>query len=197
MKNQFTQFSGLVGAGVAAACCAGKVAIITAVGAVGLGALVEHAYLYPIFVGFVALALWMLYLSARAHDYFAPFWLSAAGGLFGSIALWLSVTGTVVFPGSWHLFVAAALFLGGSVWDFIYGRAHPVCASPLRVRSVSSRLSKVRRWPSGNARAAIRRLRKCDCGCALVNQLASSRSISGISSPVNSSTSCQSSPSRT
>ena len=132
MKYQVNQFTGLIGAGIAAACCAGKVAIIAAVGAVGLGAIVEHAYLYPIFVGFVAFALWMLYLSARAHAYFPPFWLSLAGGVFGSVALWLSVTGTVTFPWSWHLFVAAALFLGGSTWDFIYGRRHPVCASPLR-----------------------------------------------------------------
>jgi uncharacterized membrane protein len=132
MINQLKQFSGLIGAGIAAACCAGKVAVIAAVSAVGLGAIVEHAYLYPIFVGFVAFSLWMLYVSASAHGKLAPFWLSLAGGVFGSVALWLSVTGTVVFPGSWHLFVAAALFLGGSVWDFINGRRNPVCASPLR-----------------------------------------------------------------
>jgi mercuric ion transport protein len=132
MNNQVKQSYGLIGAAIAAAACAGKVAVIAAISAVGLGAIVEHAYLYPIFVGFVAFALWMLYLSARAHDYLAPFWLSLAGGTFGSVALWLSLTGTITFPGSWHLFVAAVLFLSGSVWDFIYGRRHPVCASPLR-----------------------------------------------------------------
>ena len=40
--------------------------------------------------------------------------------------------------------------------------------------------------PSVAARAAMRRPLKCDCGCVLVNQFETSRSMGGISSPVNS-----------
>lgn len=128
MNDFLKQFGGLIGAGVAAAACAGKVAVIAALSAVGLGAFLEHAYLYPVFVGFVALSLWMLFRSAEAHGSLAPFWLSLTGGVLGAIGLWLSVTGTVVFPGSWYLFVAAVLFLGGTFWDFANGRQAPVCA---------------------------------------------------------------------
>ena len=60
---------------------------------------------------------------------------------------------------------------------------------PERLRVVSSRLSSVNRPPSGSARAAINRFWKCEWGCVLVNQLASSRSMSGISSPVSRSSS--------
>ena len=47
-----------VGAGIAAACCLGVSAVIAAVGAAGLGFLIHDAYLFPIFVGFIALVPW-------------------------------------------------------------------------------------------------------------------------------------------
>src|SRR5258706_15435255 len=64
------------------------------------------------------------------------------------------------------------------------------CASPVRERTVKARLSSVRRSPLSPARATQSRFLKCDCGWALVYQLPSSRSIAGISSTLNSQTSC-------
>ena len=72
MQDFMKQFSGLVGAAVAAACCLGISAVIAAVGAVGLGFLIHDAYLFPIFVGFIALSLWLLYRSARGHGTSRP-----------------------------------------------------------------------------------------------------------------------------
>jgi len=52
------------------------IGVIAAVGAVGLGFLTHDAYLFPIFVGFIGLSLWLLYRSARGHaDLAASFWL--------------------------------------------------------------------------------------------------------------------------
>lgn len=93
MKDLIKQFSGLIGAGIAAACCLGLSAVIAAVGAVGLGFLIRDAYLFPIFVGFIAFSLWLLHRSARGHADLAPFWLGLGGGVFGAIGLWLFCRG--------------------------------------------------------------------------------------------------------
>ena len=99
MHDFMKQFAGLVGAAIAAACCLGISAVIAAVGAVGLGFLIHDAYLFPIFVGFIALSLRLLYRSARGHADLAPFWLGLGGGVFGAAGLWLLVTGLYPMPG--------------------------------------------------------------------------------------------------
>ena len=101
MKALIKQFSGIIGAGVAAACCLGVPVVLAAVGAAGLGFLVYDAYLFPIFVAFVALSLWLLYRSVRGHQSLAPFWVALAGGLAGALGLWLMVTG--FYPKSWPI----------------------------------------------------------------------------------------------
>jgi mercuric ion transport protein len=67
MKELIKQFSGIIGAGIAAACCLGISAVLAAVGAVGLSFLIHDAYLFPLFVGFITLTLWLLYRSARGR----------------------------------------------------------------------------------------------------------------------------------
>ena len=44
----FEQFAGLVGAGIAAACCLGIPTILAALGAAGLEFLIHDAYLFPL-----------------------------------------------------------------------------------------------------------------------------------------------------
>ncbi|MEX1243790.1 MAG: MerC domain-containing protein [Thermoanaerobaculia bacterium] len=126
MKGLFKQLAGLIAAGVAAACCLGISVILSAVGAAGLGFLVHDAYLFPIFVGFVAFSLWMLYRSARKHQNLAPFWVGLAGGVFGTVGLWLMVTGT--YPMSWSVYAGLAILVAGSVWDAVPGRKPVACA---------------------------------------------------------------------
>jgi len=55
------QFSALIGAGVAAACCLGISVVLTAVGAAGLGFLVHDAYLWLMVTGVHPLP-WTVYV---------------------------------------------------------------------------------------------------------------------------------------
>ncbi|MDQ3565642.1 MAG: hypothetical protein M3436_16500 [Pseudomonadota bacterium] len=126
MQDFMKQFSALIGAAIAAACCLGISAVIAAVGAVGLGFLIHDAYLFPIFVGFIGLSLWLLYRSARGHADLAPFWLGLGGGVFGAAGLWLSVTG--LYPMPWTVYGGLALLVASSVWDVVNGRRVAACA---------------------------------------------------------------------
>jgi len=127
MNAFFKQFAGLIGAGVAAACCLGLPVVLTMLGAAGLGFLIHDAYLFPIFVGFVGLSLWLLYRSARVHASLAPFWLSLFGGIVGSAALWFMVTG--LHPMPWMVYAGLGILVAGSLWDVINGRRAAVCAT--------------------------------------------------------------------
>ncbi len=127
MRDFIKQFAGLIGAGVAAACCLGLPAVLAVLGAAGLGFLIHDAYLFPLFVGFAGLSLWALYRSARAHGDRRPFWLGLAGGVVGAAALWLMVTG--LYPVPWLVYAALAVLVAGSIWDLINGRRAPACDS--------------------------------------------------------------------
>ena len=66
-----------------------------------------------------------MFRSARKHARLQPFWLALIGGIVGSVALWLLVTGT--YPHSWPLYAGLALLVSGSVWDTINARRAPSC----------------------------------------------------------------------
>jgi mercuric ion transport protein len=119
-KQSIKQFSGIFGAGIAAACCLGIQVVLAAVGAVGLGFLVKDLYLMPIFVAFVGLTLWLLYRSARAHGNLLPFWLGLVGGLASSVGLWLTVT--VLYPRSWPVYLGLAMLAAASVRGVVNAR---------------------------------------------------------------------------
>lgn len=120
MKALFKQFATFAGAAIAAACCLGIPAVLAALGTVGLGFIIHDAYLFPLYVGFAGLSLWLLYGSARTHGSLAPFWMSLGGAAFGGAALWLMVTG--LFPQPWAVYVGLMVLVAGSGWDFVGGR---------------------------------------------------------------------------
>jgi mercuric ion transport protein len=120
MKELIKQFSSTVGAGIAAACCLGVQVVLAAVGAAGLGFLVNDGYLVPIFAAFVGLTLWLLYRSARAHQDLVPFWVGLAGGLVGGIGLWLTVT--AFYPRTWPVYLGLIALVAASVWDVVNAR---------------------------------------------------------------------------
>ena len=120
MQNFIKQFSGLIGAAIAAACCLGFPVVLAALGAAGLSFIVHDAYLFPLFVGFVGFSLWMLYRSTRTHAQRVPFWVSVVGGVVGAAALWLMVTG--IRPMPWLVYLGLGVLVLGSVWDFVIGR---------------------------------------------------------------------------
>jgi mercuric ion transport protein len=126
MKDLLKQCSSTLGAGVAAACCLGAPVVLAALGAAGLGFLIQDAYLMPIFVAFAALSLWLLFGSARRHANLAPFWLGLAGGIAGVAGLWLLVTG--FYPKSWPVYLGLIALVAASVWDAVNGRRAAVRA---------------------------------------------------------------------
>ncbi|HEV8553692.1 MAG TPA: MerC domain-containing protein [Casimicrobiaceae bacterium] len=119
MKELIKQLSAIFGAGVAAACCLGVPVVLAAVGAAGLGFLINDAFLIPLFGAFVALSLWLLYRSARRHASLVPFWVGLAGGLTGAIALWLTVMG--FYPESWSTYFGLTVLVAASMWDAVNG----------------------------------------------------------------------------
>jgi mercuric ion transport protein len=151
MKDLVKQFSGVIGAAVAAACCLGISVMLAAVGAVGLGFLIHDAYLFPLFVGFVSLSLWLLYRSARGHENPAPFWLAAAGAAVGSAGLWLLVTG--LYPIDWAVYAGLAVLFAGSVWDYANGRRAAHCATEVCETPPADPVERKRRAVNGAALA--------------------------------------------
>ncbi len=131
MSAFFKQIATLAGAGVAAACCLGIPAVLAALGTAGLGFIVHDAYLFPLYVGFAGLSLWLLYRSASGHGSLTPFWLSLGGATFGGLGLWFMVTG--IFPQPWSVYVGLLVLVAGSIWDFANGRRKvaAVCEVPV------------------------------------------------------------------
>jgi mercuric ion transport protein len=116
-RSLWGQFSTLFGAGIAAVCCLGLPVVLTAIGAVGLGFLLNDIYLIPLFVGFAGANLWMLHHSANRHGGLAPFWAGVIGAVIATIGLLLLVTGQLSLP-VW-IYVGLLLFASGSVWDVV------------------------------------------------------------------------------
>lgn len=127
-RSLWGQFSTLFGAAVAAACCLGIPVILTAMGAVGLGFLLNDVYLIPLFIGFSGANLWMLYRSAERHGSLAPFWAGSIGAVIATAGLLLLVTGRLLLP-VW-IYVGLLLFASGSVWDFVNGSRAARCTTP-------------------------------------------------------------------
>lgn len=125
----------LAAAVAAAAACFGAPALISMFTAVGATALTDHATLYPIFVGFIALSAWQLYRSVRRRGAWGPFLLGAAGALSAVVFLWLMVTGVVPLPGA-ALYIAIGVLVTGTLWE-IGARYREDCIVKVR-REMSS-----------------------------------------------------------
>ena len=108
------QVGSIAGAAFAAACCAGASWALAALTAVGAGFLINDAVLIPLYVVLLALSLWLLFRSARAHRNLRPVYVAGAGALAALIGLW---TSTVV------LFLGLGLIVASSFWDYLGARA--------------------------------------------------------------------------
>lgn len=132
MNEKLSQFGGLSGAAIAAACCLGIPVVLSAVAAVGLGFLINDAFLLPMFVGFAGLNIWTLYRSARKHEALSEeamlaFWMGSIGASVSTLGLGLTVTG--ILPVAVMLvYIGLALFIVANIWDFMIGRNSPACA---------------------------------------------------------------------
>ncbi len=114
MKELLKQLGSTAGAAFAAACCAGASWALAALTAVGAGFLINDVVLIPLYVALLALSLWLLFRSARAHGNLRPVYLAGAGALAALIGLW---TSTVV------LLLGLGLIVASSFWDYLGARA--------------------------------------------------------------------------
>ena len=108
------QVGSTASAAVAAACCVGASWALAALTAVGAGFLINDVVLIPLYIALLALSLWLLFRSARAHRNLRPLYIGGAGALAALIGLWIS---TVV------LFLGLGLIVASSFWDYLGARA--------------------------------------------------------------------------
>ncbi len=124
MKDLAEQLASTFAALFAAACCLGVTAAVSALAAIGAGFLVNDAILIPLYVLLLALSLWLLYRSARAHGGLAPFWVGVAGAAVALAGLWINPI--LVYGG-------LLAIIAGNVGDFVRGRRRAAGAASLHV----------------------------------------------------------------
>jgi mercuric ion transport protein len=121
MKELVKQCSSIAGAGFAGACCLGVAGALSMLTAIGAGFLINDAILIPMFLGFCALSVGLLYSSARAHGNLAPFWVGLGGAILAFSALWFAAP---------LVYVGLAVLVASSVWDFWSARRASACKAP-------------------------------------------------------------------
>lgn len=109
MKELLKQCTSVGGAGFAGACCLGVSGALSLLTAIGAGFLNNDAFLIPLYLGLLALSVWLLYSSARSHGYLTPFWTGLAGALVAFAGLW--ILPALVYAG-------LAVLIASSVWDY-------------------------------------------------------------------------------
>jgi mercuric ion transport protein len=119
MKELCKQCTSVAGAGFAGACCLGVTGALSLLTAIGAGFLINDAFLIPLYLGLLALSVWLLYSSARSHGYLTPFWTGLGGAIVAFTGLW-------ILPAL--VYVGLAVLIAGSVWDF--WNARRALASP-------------------------------------------------------------------
>jgi len=127
VKELLKQLSGLFGTAFAASCCLGLPLALSALGATGLSFLAKDTYLFPIFVGFLMLTLWLLFRSIGRNANRTPFWLGLFGSIIASISMWLVMTGIkpILIP----VYIGIGLLVIATICDFINGRKSKVCTT--------------------------------------------------------------------
>jgi mercuric ion transport protein len=113
MKELAKQLASTFGAGFAAACCLGLTAAISALTAIGAGFLLNDAVLIPLYLALLALSVWLLYRSAKAHASLGPFWLGLAGAVVAFAGLWI---------GSILVYLGLLAMVAGNIADFVKAR---------------------------------------------------------------------------
>ena len=82
--------------------------------AIGAGFLINDLFLIPVYLGLLALSVWLLYSTSRSHGNLAPFWTGLAGAVVAFAGLW--ILPALVYAG-------LAALISGSVWDYWNARA--------------------------------------------------------------------------
>lgn len=115
---------GVLGAVVAALCCAGTPFIIAGLSAVGLGFLRNDAILWPLMFLSLAVALWGFWAGRRVHGLAGPSVLA----VFGATALVAGVVFIHGFPALQVIWAGVVALLSATLWNVWARRrcvAHP------------------------------------------------------------------------
>lgn len=154
--NFAREFAGVAAAIVAWLVCAGVPALVAALGAVGAGALAQHAYMFPAFAAFLGVSVWLLWRTGRPRGELRPFGLALASAVFAVATFWISLA--EIFPFMWWLpYLGIAGLVGASVWSFMLARRPGNCVEEmiLEARLREQRGSPARRAATGMLTAVI------------------------------------------
>jgi mercuric ion transport protein len=110
---------GVVGAVLAALCCAGTPFIVAGLAAVGLSFLRRDAILWPLMLGSLLVALWGFWRGARVHGRSGPLWLGAMGAVSLAAGV-IVVHGPPAMP---MIYGGAAALVAATVWNRVARRA--------------------------------------------------------------------------
>lgn len=148
--NLIREVAGAGAAVIAWLVCAGAPALIAAFGAVGAGALAQHAYMFPAFAAFLGVSVWLLWRTGRPRGELRPFRLALASAVFAVATFWFSLV--EIFPFMWWWpYLGIAGLVAASVWSFILARRPGNCLDEmiLEVRRQEHRGSPARRLAMG------------------------------------------------
>jgi mercuric ion transport protein len=111
--------AGVLGAVLAALCCAGTPFIVAGLAAVGLGGLRRDAILWPVMVLSLLVALWGYWQGARAHGRRGPLWLGTAGAVALAAGV-IVVHGPPAMP---TIYGGAGALAAATAWNLAARRA--------------------------------------------------------------------------
>jgi len=123
--DRLADSGGVIGAILAALCCAGTPWIVTGLAALGLGTLRRDAILWPLMLASLAIAQWGFWQGARLHRRRGPLWLGGASAVAvaaGVIVVHGPPAMALIYAGAVGLVVA-------TVWN-VWARR--TCALPRR-----------------------------------------------------------------
>jgi arsenite methyltransferase len=154
--NLVREVAGVAAAVVAWLVCAGVPALVAAFGAIGAGAIAQHAYMFPAFAAFLGMSVWLLWRTGRPRGELRPFRLALASAVFAVATFWVSLTEILPFVWWWPYLGIAGL-VAASVWSFILARQPGNCVDEmiLESRLRERRGSPARRVARGMLTAAI------------------------------------------
>ena len=105
--------AGVIGAILAALCCAGAPIIVSVLAAVGLGFLRSDAILLPFMTVALIIALWGFWSDARSHRGYGPLALAVVG----AAALVAGVVFVHGMPAKVLIGAAAIALVGATLWN--------------------------------------------------------------------------------
>lgn len=111
--------AGVLGAIIAALCCAGTPLIVSALTATGLTFLRKDAILWPVMLASLAVALWGFWRGVRSHRKLGPMAL----GALGALSLALGVIVVHGFPAMQMIYGGAVVLVAATAWNVLSRRA--------------------------------------------------------------------------